>query len=148
MKNLYIIRGISGSGKSTFVKKTFLPDILVCSADHFFIDGDGQYNFDPSKLGQAHAACFSKFLDGVKHDRDIVVDNTHCEEWEYRNYVKVGLMMGYTVTIYQNEPKSKEKIVEYAKRNTHNVPLQTVMMQFAKFDPVVRFNNVEVVEFH
>ena len=36
-----ILRGISGSGKSTYIKNNLDASSVVCSADHFFIDSDG-----------------------------------------------------------------------------------------------------------
>ena len=45
-KILYIVRGIPGSGKSTFAKT--LGGIHI-EADQYFVDGDGNYNFDGSK---------------------------------------------------------------------------------------------------
>ena len=39
-KILYIVRGIPGSGKSTFAKKIVGHDFLVCEADKYFIDNN------------------------------------------------------------------------------------------------------------
>ena len=54
-----IMRGLPGSGKSTIASRIQeqLPQVQVCSADHHFIDEEGEYRFDLSKLGAAHAAC-------------------------------------------------------------------------------------------
>jgi hypothetical protein len=45
---LIIVRGIAGSGKTTFVKKTF-PEAAHYEADMFF-EQKGEYKFDASKL--------------------------------------------------------------------------------------------------
>ena len=37
-KVLYIVRGVPGSGKSTFAKRLVLDDFLVCEADKYFVD--------------------------------------------------------------------------------------------------------------
>ncbi len=52
-KVLYIVRGIPGSGKSTFAKQLVGADFLVCEADKYFMV-DGEYKFDATKLKQAH----------------------------------------------------------------------------------------------
>ena len=55
-KNLYLLRGIPGAGKSTLAKQ--LGD------SHFETDGffmvDGEYKFDPTKLREAHQWCQSQ----------------------------------------------------------------------------------------
>ena len=50
-KILYIVRGVPGSGKSTFAEKLVGHDFLVCEADKYFIDKEtGEYKFDISKI--------------------------------------------------------------------------------------------------
>ena len=59
--DLILLRGIPGSGKSTLGEiilqcpGSSSPEVL--SADNFFIDEKGDYNFDGSKLKQAHNEC-------------------------------------------------------------------------------------------
>jgi adenylate kinase family enzyme len=53
-KTIYIVRGCPGSGKSTFAKT--LGGIHI-EADQYFVDADGNYNFDGSKIKNAHAWC-------------------------------------------------------------------------------------------
>ena len=55
-KILILVRGIPGSGKSTFANLIW-NSYAICEADKFFYDKDGNYNFDPSKLKQAHEWC-------------------------------------------------------------------------------------------
>ena len=51
---LYIVRGIPGSGKSTLAKTLGGKHY---EADMFFIDGEGHYNFDFTKIKDAHQWC-------------------------------------------------------------------------------------------
>ncbi len=37
MKNLILLRGLPGSGKSTFAK-TMWSELVVCEADDYFVD--------------------------------------------------------------------------------------------------------------
>jgi len=50
-KVLYIVRGIPGSGKSTFAKTLGGNHY---EADMYFIGESGNYNFDPTKIKDAH----------------------------------------------------------------------------------------------
>lgn len=58
---LILLRGLPGSGKSTLAKVILQirdsdePEIL--SADDFFMDENGDYVFDSSKIKEAHNYC-------------------------------------------------------------------------------------------
>lgn len=94
-KILYIVRGIPGSGKSTFAKT--LSDNHY-EADMYFLDQESNYNFDGTKIKNAHAWC----LDRVKTDmavarQKIVVSNTFTQEWEMDPYFEIAKQYGYKV---------------------------------------------------
>ncbi|CBY39055.1 unnamed protein product, partial [Oikopleura dioica] len=61
--NLYVMRGLPGSGKSTLAKSMVKSyndagkKGVICSADDFFIDNRGKYNFDMTRLSEAHEHC-------------------------------------------------------------------------------------------
>lgn len=93
-----VLRGISGAGKTTWVK-THAADAVVVSADHYFFV-DGVYKFDPSKLPEFHNRCFRSFLDAVLVATPyIVVDNTNIHAWEYAPYVLAAQAFGYEVEL-------------------------------------------------
>ena len=52
-KILTLVRGLPGSGKSTFANWIW-NEYAVCEADKFFYDKEGNYNFDAIKLREAH----------------------------------------------------------------------------------------------
>ena len=106
-KKVFIMRGISGSGKSTMVKKivkeelkllteerkTDIEDLIeenlvvICSADDFFMK-NGNYEFDIEKISEAHDFCLRKYIDAIfgASIQIVFVDNTHTELWEYIPY--------------------------------------------------------------
>ena len=95
MKELILLRGLPGSGKSTFAD---LVSGYRCEADDFFMV-DGEYKFDGSKIKQAHAQCkymCESFM--VKEKPKIVVSNTFTQEWEMDNYYDLAKSYGYKVT--------------------------------------------------
>lgn len=93
MRELIILRGIPGSGKSTLAK-------MICNqhveADMFFMQ-DGKYNFDASKLKQAHEWCRTKTEDWMKKRYNVVVSNTFTQEWEMDAYYELAKQYGYQV---------------------------------------------------
>jgi predicted kinase len=94
-KILMICRGIPGSGKSTFAKTLGGQHY---EADMFFIDEEGNYKFDVTKIKEAHQWC----QDIVKTDMileypKIVVSNTSTQEWEMEPYFTLAKEYGYTV---------------------------------------------------
>lgn len=120
-KKLNIMRGCSGSGKSTYIRMHF-PNAFICSADHYFMK-DGHYQFDGKDINKAHQTCFVKFIEAVMDGvEDIVVDNTHTQAWELAPYVQGGGSFGYEVEIHTLivDPEIA------AKRNVHGVRLRDV----------------------
>jgi predicted kinase len=123
MKELIILRGIPGSGKSTFAK-------LVCNqhveADMFFIQ-DGEYKFDASKLKAAHAWCQAKTEEWMKKRYNVVVSNTFTQEWEMEAYYKLAEQYGYRVhsIIMENRHEGI---------NEHNVPTDKLEQMKNRFE--------------
>ena len=102
-KKLYIVRGLPGSGKSTFALDLVGSDFLVCEADKYFMV-DGEYKFDGSKLKEAHESCRNRvetyMKDSLINDqfyREIAVSNTFTQEWEMQAYIDLAKQYGYMV---------------------------------------------------
>ena len=86
MKILYIVRGIPGSGKSTFANSLGCP---VFEADMYFMK-DGEYKFEADKLKLAHNWCKLRVEHSMEDDLPkIAVSNTFTQEWEMEAYYKM-----------------------------------------------------------
>jgi predicted kinase len=118
--DLILLRGIPGSGKSTLgeiilqTTQQQKPDVL--SADNFFVDENGVYNFDSTKLKEAHNMCQQKCAERMRLEfSKIVVANTFTQEWEMQPYFEMAKRYGYRIhtIIVENRHGSK---------NVHNVP--------------------------
>ena len=134
-KVLYIVRGIPGSGKSTFAKMLVGEDFLVCEADKYFIDkGTGEYNFDFTKIKDAHKFCQDTvetyMKDSLVNDqfyREIAVSNTFTQEWEMKPYFELAKTYGYKVfsIIVENR---------HGGENQHEVPEEVLTKMRERFE--------------
>ena len=129
-KMLYLVRGCPGSGKSTLAK-TISP--IIVEADQYFVDGDGNYNFDGSKIKLAHEYCRAQTEawmqtkgDQVNVDK-IVVSNTFTQEWELQPYYELAIKYGYYVTCIVVENR-------HGNRSIHNVPEEKVEQMKNRFE--------------
>lgn len=119
-----ILRGIPGSGKSTY-QRTHWPKAIVCSADDYFLQEGERYVFNPARLGAAHNTCLRKFLrltsHPIRHDV-VVVDNTNIQLFEIAPYYAVANALWHEVEVHTLicDPKIA------ASRNVHQVPLKTI----------------------
>ena len=102
-KILTLVRGLPGSGKSTFAN-TITNEFSVCEADKFFYDKEGNYNFDGSRLKLAHVWCFNQVRTRMEDNKlnsqfypEIVVSNTFTQEWEMEKYYELAEEYGYKV---------------------------------------------------
>ena len=113
-KILYLVRGVPGSGKTTFAH-TIVDDEHVFSADDYFMV-DGEYRFDASKLKDAHADCKNRCEAAMKNSvSKIAVANTFTRDWEMEGYLDLAEKHGYVVfsLIVENR---------HGNKNVHNVP--------------------------
>jgi len=92
-KTLVIVRGLPGSGKSTVGAKFG----VVRSADDYFMS-DGVYNFDPSKIVAAHAACQKAVKNDLNGDIAVVA-NTFCMGWELNPYIKIAAEVSAAIVV-------------------------------------------------
>jgi predicted kinase len=95
MKELILLRGLPGSGKSTFAE---VIGGFRCEADMFFME-DGEYKFDINRIKEAHRWCKEQcqsFM--VKEKPKVIVSNTFTQEWEMEDYYDLAKRYGYKVT--------------------------------------------------
>ena len=137
MKKLIILRGPSGSGKTTIAKTivdTSQGRSVRHEADDFF-HKDGPYNFDASKLGQAHGHCQSGVRASMASGTDtVIVSNTSMARWELNPYLALAKEFGYDVKIYRVKGPWDAKL--FASRNLHGVSEANIQKQINKYQPL------------
>lgn len=119
---LICIRGLPGSGKTTLAIE--LHHHWMVSADDFFIE-NGEYIFDPSRLGEVHAKCQNQARDLLKQGKLVVVHNTFSQRWELEPYIRIAAEQDVQLFIVDlfDGGLSDDSLFE---RNKHNVPLDTI----------------------
>lgn len=131
-KVLYIVRGIPGSGKSTFAKSLGATHF---EADMFFMKY-GEYKFDMTKIKDAHKWCqdsvnTAMILNNTAGlNQTIVVSNTFTQEWEMKPYYEMAELHGYKVfsIIVENR---------HGGVNEHNVPEEVLTNMKNRFEIVL-----------
>ena len=140
--NVIIMRGIPGSGKSTWIKNNHKPGDIVCSSDHFHMI-DGVYQWKPENTKKAHAHCLMKYTQWVnkwwlyeaEYDTRIndtcIVDNTNLSVWEIAPYYALAEAYGATVKIvsFKLRPETARLV---GGRNVHNVPESTIDQMYLR----------------
>ena len=128
-KILYIVRGIPGSGKSTFAKSLGGTHF---ETDMFFMK-DGEYKFDMFKLKEAHKWCQDSVYNAMilNHtaglNNVIVVSNTFTQEWEMKPYFEMADQHDYKVFSIVVENR-------HGGVNEHNVPEETLTLMRNRFE--------------
>jgi predicted kinase len=128
MKTLYIIRGLPGSGKSTYAKELGVP---YFEADQFFYDKDGNYNFDTKKLNSAHNWCWNQIANtkgqGIYTSESFAISNTSTKLKEFKHYIELGRAYGFRITIIE---------LKTSYGSIHNVPEATIEKMKARWQEV------------
>lgn len=139
--NLYIMRGLPGSGKSTMARHILAQSLsegaegYIFSTDDYLISPQGDYVFEPVKLAAAHAWNQDRAVKAMtKHVDTIIIDNTNILKAHYANYVAEAKARGYRINILTVGSFDSEFVQECAKRNTHGVPLHTIQRMAQNFE--------------
>lgn len=103
------------------------------SADDFFMV-DGEYQFDGTKLKDAHAQCQKLAAEYMAlGERLILIDNTNTMRWEMAPYLELAEQHDYMVVIAQTNWLHEDAPL-YAARNKHGVNLETIEAQMKRWE--------------
>lgn len=156
LKQCIIMRGISGSGKSTYAENA---DGYILSTDNYWYRPDGFYDFNAKRLGEAHAwnledyraLCRNDFGWDLSH-LVAYIDNTNLVLKNFIGYLKVSQENNIPVKVVT--VVSKCSIEELVRRNLHGLTKGIILNQMNRFDKDIRktlddngFTNVECVDF-
>jgi predicted kinase len=115
------VRGLPGSGKSTYAKKL---NCLILEADMYFMQ-DGLYKWSGRFIHQAHEWCRDMVSLAMMNSMDVVVSNTFTQLKEFAVYLELATKFNYDVEVVRCTG-------EYG--NTHGVPEETIAKMKARFE--------------
>ena len=132
-KVLTLVRGLPGSGKSSF-SNFIWNEYAIYETDKFFYDKEGNYNFDATKLKEAHEWCRKQvetcMIDNQNNPQyypEIAVSNTFTQEWEMKPYFDLAEKYGYTIFTIIIENR-------HGNKSIHGVPEETMEKMKNRFE--------------
>lgn len=161
MSKLTILRGLSGSGKSTWANSVM--GAVVVSRDSLraaIFGSDGRAYYERGDLRQCEQiiteAEHSAIRAGLSAGKHVISDNTNIETKFIKNIANIGYEMGAEVELKVFDvslPVAKAQNKARALRGGRNVPNEVIEKQYARFQsnknwmptaPVVQ----EVIPYH
>lgn len=135
-----LMRGLPGSGKS-FIAYQLVEETVktaenhIVSADQYFTNKMGRYNFDSSKLSEAHEFTQRQFTQlACQGVSPLIVDNTNMCYWEMYYYLQVAVQYKYHVEIMEPATPWMLRPDILKQKNTHAVPEATIKNMRAKYE--------------
>ena len=124
---LYAIRGLPGSGKTSFAKSL---NISFYEADQYF-EKFNNNKFDPKLLKKAHQYCYESVKQELERGKSSIVSNTMTTSDEVVEYQNLGKELGvkFVSVIIENRHNGK---------TIHNVPNSSIENMNKKFDVKLR----------
>ena len=153
---LILMRGWPGSGKTTLAKQLteWFYSTTIYSTDDFFVRDDGEYDFAPSHIAEAHQWNIVRTRQWFEehHDGDVlIIDNTNILNEHlllYQDLAKKNEHTSYQSVVPEvtmvNELFASGKVEEamiflltHWRRNIHGVPLSTIVFMFEQWEDSV-----------
>lgn len=124
-KTLFIVRGVPGTGISSIAE--LIANEMYSADDLFYTIGDGQYEYDPKMISEAHEQCFKNVLSAMRRGVNrIAVHNTFAKKKDYWKYIKAARAAGYTPFILTCESSNIG--------STRNIPKEKIKNIWNKFE--------------
>jgi len=135
-KNLYIIAGCNGAGKTT-ASYTILPEIIECKE---FVNADeiakGLSPFQPERVSFEAGRIMINRINELLKDNQSFAFETTLSTRSYKNKIIKAKEQGYTVTLLffwlNNIDLAKERVKIRVKEGGHNIPQDVIERRFLK----------------
>lgn len=138
---LILVRGLPGSGKTTYVKNTY-PNFVHLEADHYRTDCNGNYFFDSDLNYKCHSLCYAYAEMALSEGRDVVVANTFVTLREMKPYIQLAedLRADLKVVVcrgnFGNVHDVPEETISRMAKRWQEYPGETKAMSYRKDKPI------------
>jgi predicted kinase len=126
MQKLMLVRGLPGSGKSTYARTLKEEGYVHMEADMYFEDAEGTYHFNPKELQAAHKWCQDRTSALLYRGRSVVVSNTFTQHWEMQPYIDMAARYNISYEIITMSDN-------YG--SIHGVPQETIERMKQRWEP-------------
>jgi predicted ABC-type ATPase len=135
-KNLYIIAGCNGAGKTT-ASYTILPEIIDCKE---FVNADeiakGLSPFQPEKVSfEAGRIMLNRISDLLRENQSFAFETTLSTK-SYKNKLLQAKKQGYTTILLffwlNNIELAKERVKSRVREGGHNIPDDVIERRYSK----------------
>jgi predicted ABC-type ATPase len=135
-KNLYIIAGCNGAGKTT-ASYTILPEIIACKE---FVNADeiakGLSPFQPEKVALDAGRIMLKRIHDLLADNQNFAFETTLSTRSYKSKTAQAKQQGYTTTLLffwlNNVELAKERVKSRVKEGGHHIPEGVIERRYLK----------------
>lgn len=122
-KKIILLRGLAGSGKSTYAQKLKEKGALIFSNDEL-LTAEGVYKWDEELAVLAHYTNQKMVCQAMREGKEfIVIDNTNIHLYNMTPYIRLAHYYKYEYELFEMDTPWALDIEELEKKNTHNVPL-------------------------
>lgn len=133
-KNLYIIAGCNGAGKTT-ASYTILPEIIECKE---FVNADeiakGLSPFQPEKVSFGAGRIMLNRINELLEEDESFAFETTLSTKSYKNKILQAREKGYTVILLffwlNNIELAKERVKTRVKEGGHNIPVEVIERRY------------------
>ena len=115
-----ILRGVPGSGKSTFVEKfrTLPGSTAIHAIDDLHIDDNGDFLWDEENAERLYTLNFANFVQSCAAGiENVVCDAINIETQSFQKYIDIASQYGYQVYVVTANPPTP---AQSTKRNKHH----------------------------
>ena len=145
MHNVTIVRGLPGSGKTSYAQ-TFWPGVLLIEGDQYYMTGNGQYLFGTGMLKSSTE--YTKVMLSTALSLDIkcvVITLTSPDGSSAKSLAKIARAFGYQVihrwidfdngNTNQNRHRVPKEVIDSMKQDWKTIPGERVILRESRSEP-------------